>query len=201
MNQTVVSKQDAGLVKGNVLLSLLAYIFKELNQQQKEKFISQISPEYKDKIINNNILPTHKVSVATLNELTITAATIKGKPIKLFARDAGRFSAEIGMKNTYNIYSKIRTPNVQLAKASVIWSNLYDKGQMETLRIDKEKSIVKLIDIPTQPVMCDRIYGWLERTNQLNGLENVKVFHTKCFSVEHSHCEWEISWHKSLKIK
>ncbi|MBK7996326.1 MAG: hypothetical protein IPK14_24040 [Blastocatellia bacterium] len=200
MSQTVVSKQDAGLVKGNVLLSLLAYIFKELDQQQKEKFISQISSEYKDKIINNNILPTHKVSVSTLNELTIMAATIKGKPIRLFARDAGRFSAEIGMKSTYNIYSKIRTPNVHLAKASIIWSSLYDKGQMETLRVDKGKSIVKLTNIPTQPVMCDRIYGWLERTNQLNGLENVKVFHTKCFSLSCSHCEWEISWQKPSKL-
>lgn len=199
MNQTVISKQDAGLVKGNVLLSLLAYIFKELNPEQKEKFISQITSEYKDKIINNKILPTHKIPVSTLNELTITAASIKGKPIRLFARDAGRFSAEMGIKSIYSIYSKIRTPNVQLAKASVIWSNLYDKGQMETLRIDKDKSIVKLTGIPTQPVMCDRIYGWLERTNQLNGLENVKVFHTKCFSLNYSHCEWEISWHKLLK--
>jgi hypothetical protein len=198
MSQTAIS-QDAGLVKGNVLLSLLAYISKVLNAQQKEKFFSQISPEYKDKIINNNILPFHKVSVSMLNELTIVAAAAKGVPVRFFARDVGRFSAEVGMNSTYNIYLKIRTPNVHLAKASVIWSNLYDKGQMETLIVDRQKSIVKLTNIPTQPVMCDRIYGWLERTNQLNGLENVKVIHNKCFSLSSSHCEWEISWHKTLK--
>lgn len=196
MNPSVESQQSSGLVKGSVLLSLLKYIFTELNEQQKEQFILQIEPNYKDKIIANRILSTDKIPVSVLNKLTITAASIKGKPLKDFAKNAGRFTAEEGMKSIYGIYSRIRTPNVQLAKASLIWASLYDKGKMETIRTDKEKVTIKLTEIPTEEVMCERIYGWLEKTNQLAGLQNVKVIHTKCYSAKHPHCEWEISWKK-----
>ncbi|MBI4852074.1 MAG: hypothetical protein HY819_09780 [Acidobacteria bacterium] len=198
MNQVVASKELSGLVKGSVLLSLLKYIFKELDQVQKEKFISQIDLEYKDKIIANRILPTDKVPVSMLNRLTFIASSAKGDSVKNFARNIGRFSAEEGMKSTYGIYSRIRTPNAQLLKATVIWSNLYDKGKMETVRIDKEKAIVKLVDMPTEAIMCERIYGWLERTNQLSGLQDVRVAHTKCYSFGHPYCEWEINWKKQL---
>lgn len=196
MNQSVEPQQYLGLVKGSVLLNLLKYIFTELNQQQKEQFILQIDQTYKDKIIANKILPTDKIPVSLLNKLTITAASIKGKPIKDFAKNAGRFAAEEGMKSIFAIYSKIQTPNAKLAKASVMWDSLYDKGKMETIRTGKEKTTIKLTEIPTQEVMCERIYGWLERTNQLAGLHNIKVVHTKCYSAKHSHCEWEITWKK-----
>lgn len=196
MNPSVQSQQHSGLVKGRVLLSLLKYIFTELNEKQKEQFILQIDQEYKDQIIANRILSTDQIPVSLLNKLTIIAASIKGKPVKEFARNIGRFAAEEGMKSVYAIYSRIRTPNAQLAKASVIWASLYDKGKMETIRTDKEKATIKLTEIPTEEVMCERIYGWLERTNQLAGLQDVKVIHTKCYSAKHSHCEWKISWKK-----
>lgn len=197
MSQVVVAdKQYEGLVKGSVLLSLLKYIFKELNERQKENFISQIDQEYKDKIVENRILATERIPISVLNKLTTIAAAVKGKPVKAFAKDAGRFSAEEGMKSAFAIYSKIRTSNAQMAKASVIWSSLYDKGKMQTIRINKETALIQLTDIPTEEIMCERIYGWLERTNQLAGLQNVKVLHTKCYSFGHSHCEWQITWRK-----
>jgi len=197
MSDTVTAKQS--LCKGTVLLSLLKYIFTQLNEEQKEKLISQLNEEYKNKILANRVLSTDKVPVSLLNQLTIMAAHIKGKPVKLFARDAGRFSAEEGMKSIYGIFSKILTPHAQVSKASLIWSNLYDKGKMETITVNKKKVIIKLVDIQTELVMCERIFGWLERTNQLSGIENVRVIHTKCCSFGNQHCEWEITWKKSAQ--
>lgn len=197
MNHIVVAnKREAGTVKGSVLISLLKYIFKELNEQQKENFLSQIDQVYRKKIIENRILSTDRVDVSIVNKLTLIAASVKGKPAKVFAKDVGRFGAEEGMKSAFAIYSRIKTPNAQMGKASVMWSSLYDKGKMETIRVNKDTSIVQLTGIPTEEIMCERIYGWLERTNQIAGLEDVKVVHTKCCSFGQSHCEWQITWKK-----
>lgn len=197
MNQTVIAnKQEAGTVKGSVLIGLLKYIFKELTEQQKDIFLLQIDEVYRNKIIENRILSTDRVDVSMVNKLTLIAASVKGKPAKVFAKDVGRFGAEEGMKSAFAIYSRIKTPNAQMAKASVMWSSLYDKGKMETIRVSKDTAIVRLINIPTETIMCERIYGWLERTNQIAGLKNVKVVHTKCCSFGQSHCEWQITWGK-----
>ena len=88
----------------------------------------------------------------------------------------------------------LTSPAYQLAKASLFWSMLYNKGKMEAIEQDKNKAIIKLIDYPTEVVMCERIYGWIEKMNQLTGVKNTKVIHTKCYSRGQEYCEWEVSW-------
>jgi hypothetical protein len=182
------------LVKGTVVINFLKFINSELNEKERGQLFSTVREEYRYRIANNKILATDQLPVSILNDLTMVAANIKGEAIGSFARRVGRFASEEGVKGIYQLFGRELTPAYQLAKASLFWSMLYDKGRMEAVEKDKNGAIIRLIDYPSEVVMCERIYGWLERMNQLTGVKNTKVIHSKCYTRGNEYCEWEVSW-------
>src|SRR5437899_8743202 len=99
---------DNVTVKGSPVRSLQKFIDSELTPQQREVVLGSIPDEFA-KRLRGPILPTETISVHLLNQLTETAARVKGEPLEQFARRAGRQAAADAIKGIYRFFALVLT--------------------------------------------------------------------------------------------
>lgn len=180
-------------VKGSPVRSLQKFIDADLTAEQRERLFQALPPEYVTRF-RSPILATETLPVSMLNRFTEEAAKAKGEPLASFARRAGREGAADAVKGIYRFFTLAMTPPAVLSKAGVMWSSLYNRGE---LRVDEQTDTsarIRIIDFPSEPAMCGRFTGWLERMAEMTGVKNVEVTKTSCASEGKEWCEWRVKW-------
>ena len=187
-----MTRDESITVKGSPVRSLQKFLESELTLQQRESVFKTV-PELGTRM-HGAILPTETISVAALNRLTAEAAKIKGEPLDLFARRAGRQGASDAGRGIYRFFALVLTPPALLSKASQMWSALYNRGEMRVTDQTDRGATIKLLDFPSEPAGCSRITGWIERMAEMTGAKDVRVQQTQCYAKGAPHCEWNITW-------
>ena len=184
---------DVVTVKGSPVRSLQKFIEAELTPQQRETVLRALAPEFSNRL-RGPILPTETIPVTVLNRMTEEAAKIKGEPVDLFARRAGREAAADAVRGIYRFFALVLTPNALLAKASQMWSSLYNRGTMSVEHQTDHGVTIKLLDFPSELAGCSRVTGWIERMAELTGVQNIRIQQTQCYAKGAPYCEWSIAW-------
>jgi uncharacterized protein (TIGR02265 family) len=140
------------------------------------------------------ILPTETIPVHLLNQLTVSAARLKGETIDHFARRAGHDAAGDAINGIYRFFVMVMTPTSLLSKASQMWRAVYNRGDLRISDQTDHSAVVQLLDFPSEVAGCARITGWIERLAELTGAREVRIKQTQCFAKGEPHCEWSISW-------
>jgi hypothetical protein len=180
-------------VKGSPVRSLQKFIDADLTAEQRERLFQALPPEYVTRF-RSPILATETLPVSMLNRFTEEAAKAKGEPLASFARRAGREAAADAVKGIYRFFALVMTPPVVLSKAGVMWSSLYNRGELRVVEQTAASARIRLLDFPSEPAMCGRFVGWLERMAEMTGVKNVQVEQTRCASEGEACCEWIVKW-------
>ena len=180
-------------VKGSPVRSLQRFIEMELTPPQRDAALDTLPADYAARL-RSPILPTETIPVHVLNELTEAGARAKGEPVDEFARRAGREAAADAVKGIYRFFALVLTPAALLAKASLMWRALYNRGELRVTDQTDHGATIKLIDFPSELSGCSRTTGWIERMAELTGVKNVRVQKTQCYAKGATDCEWSITW-------
>jgi uncharacterized protein (TIGR02265 family) len=188
-----MATEDIVTVKGTPVRSLQKFIDAELTPEQRNAVLSALPDDFAVRL-RGPILATETIPVAILNRMTEGAARAKGESLDAFARRAGREGASDAVKGIYRFIAMVMTPVSLLARASQMWSALYNRGDMRVENQTDRSATIKLLGFPSEPAGCARITGWIERMGEMTGAKNVHVQQTQCFAKGAPHCEWTIEW-------
>jgi hypothetical protein len=180
-------------VKGSPVRSLQKFIEAELPPDQRETLLRALPAEYGNRL-RGPVLPTETIPVFILNRMTEEAAKLKNEPLEAFARRAGREAAGDAVKGIYRFFALVLTPTALLAKASQMWTSLYNRGNLKVENQTDHGATIKLVDFPSEIAGCSRITGWIERMAELTGATDVRIQQTQCYTKGAPHCEWTITW-------
>jgi hypothetical protein len=180
-------------VKGQTMKSLLLFLQKNLDPAQIDRVLVAIDAGTRAQI-ERGILPTNTFPMSVLNQLTVEGARVTQRPLDEFARDIGRFSADEAVRGVYRFFARVLTPETILAKAASFWSAMNTVGRMEVSSDGSGSALIRLLDYPSDPVMCLRIAGWIEKMADLTGAKNAVVRPLRCVATGDPLCEWRITW-------
>ena len=181
-------------VKGQTINSFLKFSSSKLTADQYREVTALGPAELRSEMEKGSVLPTHLVSMAALNRMTEHAAKLAGQPMAQFARDAGRLSAGEAIRGVYRFFARVLTPDALLARAAAMWSAMNTAGRMEVHRDGERAATLRLLDFPSEPVMCARISGWLEQMIELTGISKYVVAKGSCVAKGDKFCEWRFTW-------
>jgi predicted hydrocarbon binding protein len=180
-------------VKGSPVRSLQKFIDSELTHEQKNLVLDRLPAEFATRF-GGPILATETVPVHLLNRVTEEAARVKGEPLEVFARRAGREAAGEAVKGIYRFFALVLTPPALLSKASNMWSSLYNRGEMRVDEQTDNGARIRILNFPSEAAGCARVTGWIERMAELTGVKNIRVEQSQCFAKGAGCCEWRLSW-------
>jgi hypothetical protein len=181
-------------VKGQTINSFLKFASSRLTPDQYREVVSLGPSELRAELERGSVLPTHLVSMASLNRMTEQAAKLAGKQVTPFAREAGRYSAGEAVRGVYKFFARVLTPDALLSRAAAMWSAMNTAGRMEVHRDGDRAARLRLLDFPSEAVMCARIGGWLEQMIELTGITKYVVAKGSCVSKGDNCCEWRFTW-------
>ena len=179
-------------VKGQTLKSLLLFMQQRLQPSQIDRALDSIDAEARRQI-DRGILPTSTFPMSMVNRLTVEGARASATPVDAFARDAGSFSASEAVKGVYRFFARALTTDALLTRAASMWSAMNTAGKMEVSG-GKGMATVRLLEYPSDPVMCMRIDGWIQRMAEMTGEKDVVVRHVACAAKGAAQCEWSVTW-------
>lgn len=180
-------------VKGAPVRSLQRFIDAELSPDQRATVLDRLPAEFAARF-SSPILATEIVPVHMLNRVTEEAARAKGEPLESFARRAGREGASDAVRGIYRFFALVLTPAALLGKASLMWSSLYNRGEMRVDEQTDTSARIRIMNFPSEVAGCSRVTGWIERMAELTGVKHITIEQTQCFARGNPYCEWRLTW-------
>jgi hypothetical protein len=181
-------------LKGVPINGLVEFARKELTPQQFQDVLGRL-PADQQKHFSGHVLAHELIPLSIVNTFTEYAAEAKKEPLKAFARRAGRYGAEIGLKSVYKFILLVLSVDSVLKKAPLMWTRVYDGG---TIVVDSGDgaATITITDFPSHPAVCGRITGWFELIGERTGAKELKVTHSSCAAEGARACLWNFTWKK-----
>jgi hypothetical protein len=181
-------------VKAVPVNGLVQFVESELTPQQLSRLLASMPPE-RSRYLTGHLLATEVVPLDVINEFTERAANEKHEAVKTFARRAGRFGAEQGLRTVYKFILMVLSIEAVLKKAPFMWTRVYDGGEM-TVEAGESTAKIRMRDFPAHPAGCGRITGWFELIGERAGAKDLHVSHSSCMAEGGSECVWSFVWRK-----
>lgn len=182
-------------VKGTALRSSVALLQENLGPDGTAQVISTLSENDREQV-EGPILQSSWYEFSLLLRLMEAARPrFPAHPKRSLAWELGRFSADYGLKTIYRIFFKVADPHFIIRKASQVFCNYYDSGKMEVVSLDPKSAHLRVLGFD-QPCteFCDRVQGWMERTLELTGAQNIVMSHPKCMVKGDASCDFVGRW-------
>jgi hypothetical protein len=163
----------------------------ELTAEQLRAVVDRMGPD--GQWFTGHLLANAMVPLAQVNRFTSLAAAEKKEPVRQFARRAGRFGAELGVKSVYKFILAVLSVEYVLRKAAFMWTRVYDGGTME-VDSSNNRATIRVRDFPANEAGCGRITGWFEVVGERAGAKDLRCAHTACASEGAKECVWTFEW-------
>lgn len=180
-------------VMGSPVRSLQKFIDSDLTPEQRQRVFDALPAEYSARF-RAPILSTETLPLHMLNRFTEEAARAKGEALESFARRAGREGASDAVRGIYRFFALVMTPAAVLGKVGAMWKSMYNRGELRVEEQTDTSARIRIVDFPSEPAMCGRFTGWVERLAELTGAKNIRVEKTKCVTKGQNCCEWTLQW-------
>jgi len=177
-------------VKAVPVNGLFQFVSGELSPEQLRGVLEKLGGDAR--YFTGHLLAHEVVPLAIVNRFTELAAEAKKEPVKAFARRAGHFGAEMGLKSVYRFVLAVLSLEAVLKKAPFIWTRVYDGGtvSVETMQ---NRAVFHVRDFPANVAGCGRITGWLETIAEHAGAKEGRLMHT-CRADGGEECRWDFTW-------
>jgi hypothetical protein len=178
-------------VKAVPVNGLFQFVSGELAPEQLRGVLEKLGPDAR--WFTGHLLAHEVVPLPVVNRFTELSAEVKREPVKSFARRAGRFGAELGLKSVYKFILAVLSVEAVLKKAPFIWTRVYDGG---VLKVDaaQNRAQIHLSEFPSSIAGCGRIGGWFEVVGEHAGAKELRLLHSSCAAEGGDECRWDFSW-------
>jgi hypothetical protein len=178
-------------VKGTSLVSTVRYIQETHGQTGLKQVFAGLSPAERD-LAEAGFLTSSWYPLDLLMKLTLLGKEQFGPKLP---KALGKASADYALSRVYKIFFRVGSPQFIISRATAVYKNYYERGEMKAVVAEKGHAVVELSGIPSQaPEFCERLIGWQERMLELSGAKDVKVVHDLCLGRGDAVCRFEGWW-------
>ena len=180
-------------VRGTPVLGLLHFVEQELAGEQKRLVCSRIPAPWGERFAAVGVIASDRVPLTAVNALTRLAAEARGEDVERFAERAGLFAAREGINTVFKPFFYILSVANALSIAPLMWSRIYNAGQM---RVDAraKSGEIRITGYPGDPAGCGRSTGWFRYIGELSGARNFVVAHDVCTAKGAENDVWTAHW-------
>lgn len=184
---------ESVMVRGTPVIGLLHFIEKELSAETKAAVARQLPEPWGERFATNGVIASDRIPLAAVNRMCQLAAQARGEEVVRFSERAGLFGAREGIGTVFKPFFYILSVANALSIAPLMWSRIYDAGQMRVESRGKSAEI-RVTGYPGDPSGCGRCSGWFRYIGELSGAKNLTVNHDVCTAKGHEHDVWKFSW-------
>lgn len=182
-------------VKGSAVVAIPIFIKDKFGEEGYQRWLAELSPPARE-VYGSAVMVSSWYSV---KEIFIEPSK---KMCELFyqgdakgAWEAGRFSAEHGLKGLYRIFVKLGSPEFIVSRASHILPMYYRPCEMKLVEHAKGRAVIHIPLFPEPHHLLEvRIAGWMERAIELSGGKEIGVKITKSLAKGDPYSEFLVSW-------
>ncbi|MGD2034305.1 MAG: hypothetical protein PVF73_04560 [Bacteroidales bacterium] len=107
----------------------------------------------------------------------------------------GRFSAEKALTGIYKIFVKASSPGYIVQRASRIFATYYQPCKMEAKKSTDNSTLLEISDMTeSDPVIENRIGGWIEKALEISGAGKVTFDIPKSITRGDDVTQFDIHW-------
>ncbi len=181
--------------KGVTAAAHLAFLEQKFGKEALGRILARVSAPEHRALLGRTILRSAWIPFDALMALDAAADEVLGKGDGALARTLGAYAAEHDLSTVYRIFMQVLSVEAVLTKASAMWQQYYDSGEM--IVIDKAKGAATLelrgFAAP-HPLLCASIVGFTEKAAALAGARQVSSSHRECRSRGGSRCLYDVRW-------
>jgi hypothetical protein len=113
-----------------------------------------------------------------------------------FAKRMGASCADFDLRGVYRIFIRFAAPGYLIERASKVWRQYYDSGELAVIEADPARRVVFELSGFATPHRghCDTVLGWTERAFELSGVQNVRGEHPSCRARGDCRCLFRVEW-------
>jgi hypothetical protein len=181
--------------KGSSLISTREFVRLNFGEEGLKKWIDSLSGEGR-KIFSSAIISTNWYPLkAGLTEPTSKICGMFYNGNMRGAWDAGRHSADTGLKGIYRFFIQVASPQFIIKKASTILPTYYKPSTMKALEVGPAGAIVEIREFKEiSDVIEARVGGWIEKALEICGCKNINVAFTKSLLRGDDCSQFVIKW-------
>ena len=179
-------------VKAVPVNGLVQFVRSELSEEavrNVERRLEADAQWFTGRLLAHQVVPLDLV-----NRYTTLAAGERGEEVKSFARRAGRFGAELGLKSVYRFILAVLSIDYVLRKATFMWTRVYDGGRMNVETTGDRRARITVTEFPADPAGCGRITGWFDTIGERAGAKTLRCSHSRCMAEGAPECVWDFQW-------
>lgn len=182
-------------VKGTAVKSIKDFVESKYKAQLNNWI--QAMPESSQVIMGSAIFANnwYPMKAAAVEPTKAIAKLFYNNDIKKAALEAGRFSAEIGLKGVYKIFVRIASPNYLMERAGRVFTSFYSPTEISVVNNHDKGLTLHITKFPEpEEVIEYRIAGWCERALEFTNCKDVKANITKSLRSGDDLTEIVITW-------
>lgn len=182
-------------VKGTAVKSIKDFVEKKHNAQFNDWI--QSLPESSQNIMTGGIFANnwYPMKEAAVEPTKAIAKLFYKNDIEKAAFEAGRYSAETGLKGVYKIFVRIASPNYLMQRAGRVFTSYYSPSEISVVNSHDKGLTLHITKFPEpEKVIEYRIAGWCEKALEFTNCKNVKANITKSLAKGDNLTEIVITW-------
>jgi uncharacterized protein (TIGR02265 family) len=180
-------------VKGTAIHSSVRYVEERFGEGALGRVTAALPPE--DGAALEGLLASSWYPMGLLLRLMQEAERQLAPQEPELIRNMGRASCDYGINGVYRIFFKVGSPEFIISRATRVFSNYYDTGELKIVEVGDRRVAAELVGLEGGAAQfCERIYGWMQRTLELAGARNLRSGHTSCVHRGDAVCRFEGSW-------
>ncbi len=111
------------------------------------------------------------------------------------AFECGKFSAEIALKGVYKLFVVLGSPKFIIGNASTILPTYYRPSTMETVKIEKNATIIRITSFPNLDTYIEnRLAGWMYKALETSGGKEISMKIPVALSKGATCTEFHVTW-------
>lgn len=190
-----MAKPVAPAIKGNVLISRLAFVRERGGEPAVEAVLSRLSRQDQD-ALRGWILPIgwYPLDLNLRLDDAIAGVLSPEDRSRVFV-EMGRASADASLGGSQKPYVKEGDPHFLLANSARLYATYYAVGRREYERTGDGSAVLRTLDAEgVNATDCLTVVGWHQRAIELSGGRDVKVVETRCRTRGDPFCEYTCTW-------
>ena len=179
-------------VKAVPVNGLVQFVQAQLTPEQSKSILPALGDDAR--WFTGHLLAHEVVPLGAVNRYTSLAAAARGEELSAFARRAGRYGAELGLKSVYRFILAVLSIEYVLRKAPFMWTRVYDGGEMSVETPGERRARITVTNFPADRAGCGRITGWFETIGERAGAKALRCVHSACMAEGAHQCVWDFKW-------
>ncbi len=180
-------------IKLQGLLNAAAYIERELGEDAYQRVLAACDPTVRDQVQSGIAIEWHPMEELVHFLETAQRVLRMGDELSRAAGAEGARQNKRGFMKRAAMW--LASPQYVMRRATGLWSQFNDTGELVLLDMDEEVLHVEMVDIDTPSwTFCQVITGWADEMMRAVGFVNAKPAHTSCRARGDERCIIEVRY-------